>query len=443
VFTGHSFGQLKVAKSGGEADLSLTFTNNADQVIINGGALNQYERGIEVFEFKGGVAKTLGDLRALYIAQQQTAGADQITGFYGWSDTFTAGRGNDTLNGLGGNDTYIYNNGDGVDTIDDAGYFAGDADKLVFTGHTFGQLKVAKSGGEADLSLTFTNNADQVIINGGALNQYEKGIEVFEFKGGVVKTLGDLRALYIAQRQTAGADQITGFYGWSDTFTAGRGNDTLNGLGGNDTYIYNNGDGVDTIDDAGYFAGDADKLVFTGHTFGQLKVAKSGGEADLSLTFTNNADQVIINRGAQNQYERGVEVFEFKGGVVKTLGDLRALYIAQRQTAGADQITGFYGWADTFISGAGDDVLTGLSGNDSFVFAGRFGKDTISDFWAGTYSEDVIQLSLGTNFDSYAEVMDATSQVGNNTVINISANDTITLTGVAKANLVEGDFSFF
>jgi hypothetical protein len=71
-----------------------------------------------------------------------------------------------------------------------------------------------------------------------------------------------------------------------------------------------------------------------------------------------------------------------------------------------------------------------------------FGKDVISDFSAGTGLGDVMRFSLGTSFDSYAEVLAAAVQVGANTVINITANDTITLTGITKTLLVADDFAF-
>jgi hypothetical protein len=82
------------------------------------------------------------------------------------------------------------------------------------------------------------------------------------------------------------------------------------------------------------------------------------------------------------------------------------------------------------------------SANDMFIFASGFGQDKISDFEAGTGVADVISLSLGTAFDSYAEVMAATSQVGADTVITIDASNKITLTGVLTSALGADDFAF-
>ena len=96
--------------------------------------------------------------------------------------------------------------------------------------------------------------------------------------------------------------------------------------------------------------------------------------------------------------------------------------------------------ANTIEGGSGNDVMTGGPGNDTFVFKPGFGKDGITDFKAGIGVGDLLHLSLGTAFDSYAEVMAATTQMGSDAVIHISATDSITLNGVLKANLVVNDF---
>jgi serralysin len=100
--------------------------------------------------------------------------------------------------------------------------------------------------------------------------------------------------------------------------------------------------------------------------------------------------------------------------------------------AGNDQLTG----------GAGNDILTGGIGNDTFNFSAGFGKDVVTDFSAGLGATDVLHLTLGTAFDTFAEVMAAATQVGTDVVITIDATDTITLTNVLKTALVADDFLF-
>ena len=182
---------------------------------ITGGALTSAERGVESYGFTGGVTKTIAEIMVLSITQKQTAAADIIKGYDNSADTFVGGLGADTLTGLSGNDTYVYNNGDGADIIVENDLYQGTADKLNFTGHALAELKVARSLTNDDLVLTFTNNADKVTITGGALTTAERGVESFGFTGAVTKSIADLRALSITQKQTTGADTIKGYDVWA------------------------------------------------------------------------------------------------------------------------------------------------------------------------------------------------------------------------------------
>jgi serralysin len=105
-------------------------------------------------------------------------------------------------------------------------------------------------------------------------------------------------------------------------------------------------------------------------------------------------------------------------------------------SVGNDDLDGGNG-KDTVNGGAGDDVLTGGNGPDLFVFnAGfaGFGDDVITDF----SNNDHIQFD-DELFESPEDVLDASEQVGGNTVITLDAENTVTLLGVA--NLQAGDIS--
>jgi Ca2+-binding RTX toxin-like protein len=110
--------------------------------------------------------------------------------------------------------------------------------------------------------------------------------------------------------------------------------------------------------------------------------------------------------------------------------------------SGNDQLYGGNG-DDLLFGGPGNDTLTGEAGSDTFRFLTGFGQDVITDFAAGAGAGDVISLSIGTAFDTFAEMMAAAAQVGANTVITIDAANKITLSGVLKSALVADDFAFF
>ncbi len=99
-------------------------------------------------------------------------------------------------------------------------------------------------------------------------------------------------------------------------------------------------------------------------------------------------------------------------------------------TADGDLLTGF----------KGDDLLTGGSGSDTFVFNGtKFGNDTISDFQAGSGTDDVIAMNAFTSFD---DVLTAMSDDGTDTTLTINGNNSITLEGVLTNDLHQDDFQF-
>jgi Ca2+-binding RTX toxin-like protein len=84
-------------------------------------------------------------------------------------------------------------------------------------------------------------------------------------------------------------------------------------------------------------------------------------------------------------------------------------------------------------------MLTGGTGNDTFVFRTGFAQDTITDFTAGAGSDDVIEFRDGI-FADFAAVLAASSASGSSTVITVDASTTITLQGVAIGNLHADDF---
>ena len=98
-------------------------------------------------------------------------------------------------------------------------------------------------------------------------------------------------------------------------------------------------------------------------------------------------------------------------------------------SVGNDTLMGGKG-EDTLDGGAGDDLMVGGKGPDLFAFnAGfaGFGHDIIDDFSNG----DHIQFDSGLFEDAQA-VLDASVQVGDNTVITLDADNDITLVGVTS-----------
>ena len=108
-----------------------------------------------------------------------------------------------------------------------------------------------------------------------------------------------------------------------------------------------------------------------------------------------------------------------------------ALYGGQ----GADLLLGNRG-EDVLFGNMGDDTLTGGSEADSFVFGANQGSNVITDFETGV---DEIRI---LSSDPDLSAADLLALVSGSTSATLTVNGTtITLEGVAAADLSEDDFS--
>ena len=381
-------------------------------------------------------------------------------GYNNASNTFVGGTGNDRLEGASGFDTYVFNRGDGQDTINDYGWnivanWADDVDpdKIVFgPGISFDDLTGARVGDNLILYINDPGNPsanDQITIEnwwtykymypgyypGGT---YAYKIESFEFSDGTVKTASDIHQLGLVVRGTDATDSLTswgenntiygfggddtitvpyyganrleggagddllqvvrvsasdpdaGYFGASNTFVGGTGDDVLMGASGSDTYVFNRGDGKDTINDLGwgYYNSTgyarSDRVVFgAGIAFGDLRGSRSGNDLVLQIVDPGNSnadDQITIQDwwvpvGYGNEYVYRIESFEFADGTVKTAADIHQLGLYVRGSEGADSLSG---WAEnnTILGYGGDDTIVESGGNNS-IYAGS-GDDTVT-----------------------------------------------------------------
>ena len=92
---------------------------------------------------------------------------------------------------------------------------------------------------------------------------------------------------------------------------------------------------------------------------------------------------------------------------------------------------------DTLTDLAGNTVLAGGLGEDTYVFAAGHGEDTIAGFGPG----DVVALAaFGASFDSFTEILAATTDTAAGARIDTGGGNSILIQGVAKSGLVFTDF---
>jgi Ca2+-binding RTX toxin-like protein len=277
-----------------------------------------------------------------------------------------------------------------------------------------------------------------------------------------------------------GNDKLTGGTG-ADDLDGGAGNDELNGGRGSDTLL--GGGDQDIIYVGNGLAGDVDLydggterdlLDMSATTNGAIwidygyNVISGPDMANGVNLFTAAGDARVLNMDSMigtsfNDVMRGdVGSNNIVGGA----GDDQLLSYSPYDTVNpyaslGDVIEGregndllFSGSGNDYLDGgsgndiievgSGTDTVVGGSGNDTIFFSPRTGTDTVLDFEGGTGvgagHGDVLKLyNFGTSFDTFAEVMAVTTQVGANTQIALT-DTTIILQNFLRANLVADDF---
>ncbi len=409
-------------------DLVMGVKGSTDQVTISGWGLGDACR-IERVEFADGSVWDTTYLRTRLseVPITGTPGNDYLMGD-AWSNTFSGGAGNDALNGgLGGlgNDTYLFNLGDGQDTIEDWDPTNGNIDKLRFgAGITANNITLTRVVDSLVLSINGTT--DQVTIANWRCGDAFR-IEQVEFADGTVWDSTYLQT-HVSTLPIVGTSGDDAFWGNSgnNTFIGGQGNDFLYGDLGNDTYLFNLGDGQDTIYDADTTQGNVDTIRFGAGIYASDIVFSRNGE-DLVLGICGTNDQISVG-GWGNGVECRIERVEFADGAVWDSAYMQSRIPSLTSTSivgtgGADVLTGL-GWAgesvtlqglggndridgsgsdDTLIGGSGNDRLYGGFGNDTYVFNLGDGQDRVVEssgndtlrFGTGIAAGDITFSRLG------------------------------------------------
>ena len=239
---------------------------------------------------------------------------------------------------------------------------------------------------------------------------------------------------------TAGADVIFGAGGsdaifggaGDDIIDSGAGNDYLVGEGGADVYVFDDGDGHDTID--GFEIG-VDSLEISGVRVDDLSdiyplLSQDGQDvliglsAQQSIRLVNTSLDDVLNGVVDDPIDNPVDDPTDGGGAPDNV---------ITGTNGSDNLIGTNG-NDSVDGGAGNDLLTGGAGNDVFVIEQGDGYDRIADFQAG---DDVVDLSDHdfTDFDD----LNLVQGDNNNVFLFIDETQSIEFTGVNNVNELTAD----
>ena len=311
-------------------------------------------------------------------------GDDILDGGLG-NDRLFGGLGADSLEGGGGADIAMY-------TVAEAGVIL--------------DLVLGGTGGEAtgdsysSIEWVFGSDFDDDITGDGAGNRLEgnDGNDTIDGAAGNDRLLGGNGDDII--NGSDGVDSIFGQLG-SDTLSGGAGNDFFFGSAGGDSM-----DGGSEFDTVNYLASTAGVSI-------NLQTGGTGGDA-------NGDTYVSIERVFGSQHD---DVIDGSSGDDTLLGN---------------------GGADVMRGGLGADRLIGGAGDDSYVFdTTQDGADVFIGYLAGAAGAETIYITGGdAAFDTFAEIMAVTSQVGANTLIDFGSGNRITLLGITLGDLDTNDFTF-
>ena len=384
--------------------------------------LLRYDRfGVEEVEvdLASGYAKGTWNGQFFY---HRISNIEDVRGSREHDDELIGNNAKNKLDGRGGDD-FLFGSG-GADTL-----IAGAGDDTLFGGN--GNDLAILEGNLADA--TFGLNALGLTVTiGGDTNTIFWDVEKIRFDD-AQRSFDTLKALVLGTApgsQTAGADLIIGTGGkdklfglaGADTLLGEAGNDVLNGgkggdhlAGGAGADTLNSGDGNDFVtgglgrDLANLGAGN-DTYVDNEQSGSFAKDTINGGTGNDSI-WAGGGNDVLKGEGGSDEMDGGAgnDIVNGGNGNDEVNGGTGADTLIGG--GGADSLYGDRG-NDRLTAGAGNDLLEGGSGNDTltgnknadtFVFAGDFGNDVITDFAA--FNTEKVDLSGVAEITDFADLL--------------------------------------
>jgi Ca2+-binding RTX toxin-like protein len=377
------------------------------------------------------------------------AGDDYLYGGQG-NDVLEGGTGVETLQGDVGDDVYVWSVGDGNDTITENG----GADEIHLKNILASEVRL-----EVYASTYLRINVESEYLT--VVGQYQSDIyQSSSYDNLIVEkiVLDDLSEIDLVNNVTfsgtSGTDYLYALNAGS-TLIGNGGADYLTGYSGDDSYVWDVGDGNDTIGESGGL----DQLILHNVLASEVRLENVYGT---TLKIHIGSESITINNHFQSDYYQSSSYDGYQ--VEKIILDdtteidlinnvtftgtsstdyMYGLNAAETQHGadGADYIYGYsgddilYGDAgsdylyggngnDEIIGGAGVDMLYGDDGADIFVFDTLASSDNIQDFDLSEGDKlDVSDLLIGYDpiTDAITDFVQITES-GGNSYLNVDAD---------------------
>jgi Ca2+-binding RTX toxin-like protein len=335
-----------------------------------------------------------------------TSGFDRVTGDPNSDNLFTGfGQGLDVLTGGNWSDTFVLTVDPWVDFVDGGA----------------GRDTVDYSNAQLGLAINLAEGTTRALIP--FLDGYIPSDDPVTILRNVEDVVG-----------TRYNDVIVG-NGADNVLDGGAGGDVINGGAGNDTVTYARSSQGVYVNLSG--------LTPPGGLLGDIGMGIGGDAAgDVLISIENvigsSYDDQFFGSRANNVFDGGAGVdrvsYRFASEGVNV--DLRTDTVTGGRSVGTDTLINIElvegsRYNDTYW--ASDDI-------DTFVFGRAIGHDTIHDFDARGNDHDVIRLE--GLFEDFDDLRDHMEDTGDDVVIHIDDNNSITLTDVRLRDLDASDFYF-
>ena len=389
-------GSNSVLISGGTGNDNLTGGDGDDQ--IEGG-----ENDDDLVGGKG------NDLMLGSIGDDRLYGEDDDDQLYGQDgdDYLDGGRGDDYLDGSIGNDilaggtgqnTYIFGRDYGVDTID-VDYNNTGIETVSFkAGITPEDIVFWRKSDSVyardNLYIAIKGTHDRLIIK-DQFAGVRYGVDQFVFADGTTLAIADVKAQLL--ESTDGDDSLFGYDREANVLDGGAGNDKLDGDSGENIYVFGRGYDIDTIttsynsdDETVRFNPDVSpEDIVLSRLLGNIPIKDK-----LQISIKNTLDRLIIEDQLWRS-EYNIDKFEFADGTIWTAEDVEVKLL--QSTDGDDTLIGYVASDDILQGDAGNDRLTGNSGQNTYIFGRGDGVDTIvSNYNSGV---DTLRFKSGISPD--------------------------------------------
>ena len=366
---GYDSSQVRTARATYDPDnLILWFPGTTDRIEILNALNNSTQDQIERFQFDD-VTWTIDQIKQQLLVDRYTDFDDVLHGT-DVAERLVGGLGNDQLFGAAGGDHYEYHRGDGYDLIVDPGSTSDHLDELRLFGIAPQQVQL-QAGFDTDLEVVILESspgqgdAGRITVRNSLLATGTQGLAQIIFDDGTVWKRAAFESIRLQNPPTHGDDRILGTT-QADELEGGPGNDFLIGLGGDDVYGFQVGDGWDLIRDSG----DGDDVVrIVGYRPDDAQYSRRGRSGqDLSITLGAAGDQLTIINGLVDQAADRVErIFFADTGDFATLEDIKSGLVSGNLSPSADIVVGT-AFPDQLTGLGGADLLIGAAEIDTYTY---------------------------------------------------------------------------